>query len=46
MTKKFDRRDFIMAGTGVVASLLAVLVGLLTAKAFQRKPEEKPKTSE
>lgn len=36
-----DRRDFIMAGTGVLGSLLAVLFGLLMAKAFQRKPEEK-----
>jgi hypothetical protein len=42
-----DRRDFIMMGTGVGGSVLAVLAGLLMAKAFQRKPtEEKPKPGE
>jgi hypothetical protein len=38
-----DRRDFIMMGAGVFGSIIAVLGGLLMAKAFQRKPtDEKP----
>ncbi len=35
-----DRRDFIMLGAGVGATVAAVLVGLLAAKAFQSKPAE------
>jgi len=42
-----DRRDFIMMGAGVGGSVIAVLAGLLMARAFQRKPaEEKPKPAE
>ena len=40
---QLDRRDFIMLGTGAGATVAAVLVGLVAAKALQTKPiEEKP----
>jgi hypothetical protein len=38
---ELDRRDFIMMGAGVGGSVLAVLAGLVMARTFSRKPDEK-----
>jgi hypothetical protein len=37
---ELDRRDFIMMGAGVSATLIAVVVGLVASKALQSKPAE------
>jgi hypothetical protein len=43
---ELDRRDFIMMGAGVGGSVIAVLAGLLMARTFSRKSDEKPQDLE
>ena len=44
---ELDNRDFIMLGVGVAGTIIAVIMGLVFAKAIGgKKPDDKPGTTE